>query len=341
MGFRDVVTLCRRWIPYPFGKSGIEFRRWLLIEGNRLVVTVLLSLLVFGFTLGLGIVWPIEIEALLTETDTVENVLIALLSGIILLVSIVVSINSISLSFDISSIGAQQEQIEAVMDFRREIGRLTDADKRPSDPSTFIASMAVLLENRAACLPERMEGHTQAFRSDVEATVEELIADVDGIAATDLDEGELPFLWKGLEFEYGKHIDNIRMLQDTYPDEIDESFQGDLEELITALKLFATGREYFKTLFYNEEVSRLSRTLLIVSLPAILVTAGATLAIGQVLLPTGWIGGLPPRLTFIAIVLTIALVPFIVLTAYMLRITTVAIRTATGGPFWLKQQSRN
>jgi len=42
-------------------------------------------------------------------------------------------------------------------------------------------------------------------------------------------------------------------------------------------------------------------------------------------------------MSFVATVFTIALAPFLVLTAYMLRLATVAQRTAGAGPFSLQQ----
>ena len=109
-----------------------------------------------------------------------------------------------------------------------------------------------------------------------------------------------------------------------------------LDELKRVLKLFAVGREYFKTLYYTREVADLSRTLLAVSLPAILVTVTTILAINANLLPDVWMLGLPPLLTFVAISFTVALTPFLVLTSYMLRLATVTRRTATAGPFNLR-----
>lgn len=70
-------------------------------------------------------IWTFEMQQLLTETSTVENILLAFLSGIILLVSIVVSINAIVVSQDITSIVAQEDRIRGVMVFRNDVRELT------------------------------------------------------------------------------------------------------------------------------------------------------------------------------------------------------------------------
>jgi len=72
--------------------------------------------------------------------------------------------------------------------------------------------------------------------------------------------------------------------------------------------------------------------LLVISLPTILVVASSTLAIEAHLLPDFWLLDCP-LLTFVSLVITVALAPFVTLIAYMLRIATVAKRTASAGPF--------
>jgi hypothetical protein len=69
--------------------------------------------------------------------------------------------------------------------------------------------------------------------------------------------------------------------------------------------------------------------------PSIIVTVSAILAINAGIFPNFWLLGLPPLLTFVSVTFTIALIPFVVLTAHMLRVTTVARRTAAAGPFVL------
>ena len=109
-----------------------------------------------------------------------------------------------------------------------------------------------------------------------------------------------------------------------------------LEHLIEAFELFATGREYFKTLYYTDEVSRLSQTLLITALPAILINASTVLAINAGLLPDFWLFGIPPLQTFVAAAFTVSLAPYLVLTGYSLRLATVARLTSSAGIFSLR-----
>jgi len=95
-----------------------------------------------------GTIWTFELQQLLTETSAVQTLLNTFLSGIILLVSIVVSTSSIVLSYDITSLDNQENRMEAAMEFRRNIDELSDKNTNPTDPSSFVKSMTQVIRAR-------------------------------------------------------------------------------------------------------------------------------------------------------------------------------------------------
>ena len=328
----------RAWFPIPVAGRGAQLRRWLFLEGNRYAVTVSPLLGYFITIIVIGTVWAFEIERLLTETTAIQNLLNTFLNGIILLVSIVVSINSIVLSYDISSMNSQQDRIEATVDFRRKLGQIGIGEETPTDMSSFLRVITDAIQERAQVLVDETKGTDGEFAVDVANYCESVVK-----MAEDLDKslhrsggGEFGMLWIGLETDYSLLMDQSQSVASKHQDDIDSDTETQLEELLQILELFATGREYFKTLYYTREISKLSRTLLLVSLPAILITATAILAINANLLPNIWFFGLPPLLSFVAAAFTIALTPFLILTAYMLQLTTVALRTSAAGTFVLR-----
>ncbi|RBI58611.1 hypothetical protein DMJ13_26135 [halophilic archaeon] len=338
MSVIDDYESLRSWFPLPTRERGLKLGRWVLLEGNRYAVTAALLSVTFIAILVIGTVWTFQLQRLLTETSAVQSVLTAFLSGIILLVSIVVSINSIVLSYDITDISTQQDRIEKTMEFRREVGRIADGEESPSDPNTFLDLMSEVIHERAQALEDVTEGADEEFASDLLEYVES-ISDTATYLEQSLNRvtgGEFGVLWLGLEMDYGNLINRSRQITNSYSSQFSEDTDEQFDELLRALELFATGREYFKTLYYSREISELSRTLLLISLPATLVTATSILAINAGLLPDMWLLGLPPLLTFVAVTFTVALAPFVVLTAYMLRVATVARKTASAGPFVLR-----
>ena len=338
MSVADHLQDLRNWVPVPLEGVHPRLIRWLLLEGNRYAVTGALLTFVFVAIMLIGTVWTFEMQRVLTETRAVGTILNTLLSGIILLVSIVVSINSIVLSHDITSVGAQETRIQTAMDFRDDVGELTKMGESPSDPGSFLKLMGDVTEERAEALvdvtteidkkpAEKVEQYVDSVKDTV-GHLDESVQDVSG--------AQFGVLWLGLELDYGPHLDRSRMLQNTYQEEFTDPVQERFDDLTYAFEIFAVGKEYFKTLYYSQEISELSRSLLVVSLPAILVNASAILAINAQLFPEVWIFGLPPLLSFVATVFTISLAPYIVLTSYMLRLSTVAKRTTSAGPFSLE-----
>jgi len=328
----------RSWAPVPTSSRKIRLVRWILLEGNRRAITGALLTVTFVTILAAGQIWPFEMRNLLTETQAVQTILNTLLSGIILLVSVVVSINSIVLSYDITSITAQEDRIEAAVDFRQKLDELGEPTADPTEPSAFLQMMAERIRERAQALEAITEGAEEEFARDVQEHIEKVTETTSSLEQSlDLSHGgELGVLWLGLETDYGSFINKSRNLLSRYQTRSETEPTEEFEELIRAMELFAIGREVFKTLFYTREIADLSRTLLVVSLPSILITAIAILAINANLLPDVWLFGLPPLLTFVAATFTIALAPFLTLTAYMLRVATVAQRTAGTGLFSLR-----
>ncbi|WP_418279808.1 hypothetical protein [Halorubrum sp. DTA98] len=331
-GFRD-------WFPVPQRNGRFHVIRWVLLEANRLAVTGALLTFVFAALMLIGSIWTFQMQQVLTETPAVQTILSSLLSGIILLVSIVVSINSIVLSHDITSVDAQGNRIQGVMEFRRDIGELTESGESPTDPASFLSLMAAVIHDRASALEEITAGSDGELTADIQEYVDEVINTIEPLdhQSDSASGAEFGILWLGLEADYGTFMDRSRALRSSHGSELSETFDEGLDDLVEAFQLFAVGKEYFKTIYYTQEVSQLSQTLLVISLPSILVTASAILAINAKILPDTWVFGLPPLLSFVATVFTISLAPFLVLTAYMLRLSAVAQRTAGAGPFSLQQ----
>ncbi|WP_336136652.1 hypothetical protein [Natronomonas amylolytica] len=276
--------------------------------------------------------WTFEMQTLLTDTSTVQTILNTFLSGMILLVSIVVSINSIVLSHDMSSVTNQEDRVQGATQFRRDIGELTEDGENPSDPSSFLRAMSRIISTRAQALTNDLDGVEQKLIEDIEEYAASVSDAAEQLGEVEETSGaEFAVLWKGIGFDYGSHIDRSRTLGSSHDDSLER-----FDDLIKAFELFATGKEYFKTLYYTREVSQLSRTLLVVALPAILFNASAIIAINGDVLPDGAILGIPPLQTFVAVAFTVSIAPYLVLTAYMLRISTVARLTASGGIFSLK-----
>jgi len=329
-----VLRRWREWFPTPTAEGGFDLSRWVLLEANRLAVTGALLTFVFVSFVLLGIVWTFEMQNLLTETSAVQTILNTLLSGMILLVSIVVSINSIVLSHDMSSVTNQEDRVKGASDFRRELSELSRPDENPSDPASFLTVMSRTIRERAQRLDD--DGLDSEGTEDIRTYASSVAEMAEKLGAIENTGGaEFAVLWKGMEFRYGAQMERSGTLRSAHKSEAADDLEDQLDHLTDALELFAIGKEYFKTLYYTQEVSKLSQTLLVITLPAILINASTILAINAELLPDFFVLGLPPLQTFVAAAFTISLAPYLVLTAYMLRLSAVARLTSSAGIFSL------
>lgn len=325
----------------PFsGLDANPLRRWFLYTGSRLSVTAVLLAGVFCTLLGLGLVRPVDMHRLVSETPAAREMFTALLRGAILLVSIVVSINSIVLSQEITDIESQRDRVEGSIEYRRRIEELIEADVSPTQPGHFMAAILSAVAMETKRLDRFAEaGDDPEFRADVDAFVAVVREDVIRArrALGSAGSGTFEVLLAGLNYDYSTQLTAARQLRREFGEDVDEDRRQVLDDLVDTLEFFAVGREYFKSLYYKRELARLSKWLLYVSLPVIVFTSYVILALDVDLLPDWSFGGLSSLYLLVAFAYTVALSPFVVLTAYVVRLAAISLRTLAAGPFLVNE----
>lgn len=317
-------------------------KQWVLLTGRREVVASGLLVAVFFVLIGLAMLNQVSMRQLLNNTTTLQTLFSALLSGAILLVSIVVSINSVVLSQEITSLEEQEEQIDASIAYRERIEDVVETEVSPTRPAKFLQVILQSLAAQTKHLAEiATDSSNEAFRADVEQFAKHLIQDAKR-SATTLDGtqfGSARVLLAGLNYDYSWQLNATRQLQLEYAGSLSDEEAEVIDDLINTLKLFATGQSYFNSLYFKRELARLSNTLLYVSLPVIIITSYVLLALDAKQFPDVSIFGLSPLLLVISAAYTIALAPYLVLTVYVVRTGTVTLRTLAAGPFILQKMT--
>ena len=317
-------------------------KRWLLLTGPRIWVMFVLMFLVFVCLLGLSLVRPYDMRDLLTETNAVKTLFSTLLSGAILLASIVVSINSIILSQEMTDIESQQNRIDASIRYHREIEDFIEVDITPARPADFMNAVIYAISRQVHSLDHlAADGPSDGFQADVSEFADHVAEDVEQArrTLTAARFGTFKVLLAGLNYNYSGQLHAARGLKRKYGDELGEENREAIQDLIDTLKHMGTGREYLKSLYYKRELARLSSRLLFVSLPVIVFTSYVILALDANLFPDIFLFGLSPLLLSVAFAYTVALAPFIILTAYIIRAATITLRTLAAGPFILQEGS--
>ena len=301
--------------------------RWLFLTGSRRSLTLLLSMLVLGVLLVVGTVWEIEMERLVNETRAVQSLFNTLLGGIILFVSVVLSINIALLSQELGPLQTKRSQLEDSIEFKTELEEVVESGASLSEADSLSQFLLRALQNEGRRLrrsAERLDD--EDARADIEAFVSEVeaeFASAERRLRSNDRRGTAPVL-PGLDYDLARHISAVRRIRSEHGDTLNESAAGSLSNFVELLESFASGREYFRALYFKREVQSLSADLLLLSLPVIVFTSYALLAIDAGLFPTVSAFGIPPRLLYVSVGYAIALSPYLLLSAYMLRIVTVS-----------------
>mgnify|MGYP000459825436 CR=1 FL=1 len=299
-------------------------RQWLLYDGNRLVVAAL-GLVALFFAFGpLGHAFTGAEGQPLSRSGTVVPLLTTLLSGNFLLVSIVVSVNSLFVSGEQNPLGQQFGRIQSIAEFRNRLETITEFDHIPPEPAAFLRVLTGDVVERAQYLREEIPATDFEFREDFDAYLDDL-GRVTGDLNDSLDEaaGPLDVVLATLEYDYDRQVNDLRRLRAEGDGDLPEQVTTTIEDMLDLLQYFATTREYFKTLYFRREFANLSRDLLFVALPAIAVMSYALLHIDQ----------LPRSHWLVVSVHVVSLAPIALLAAYVLRVVAIAKRTESAGQF--------
>ena len=311
--------------------------RWLFLTGNRFGVAVALSLLFVALEvlfIEFGLVYVGPGSNLATTLGS------GLLSGLLTLLTIVLSINQLILSRLFGSAGNLSDQLEGTLDYRRTVEDIADVDVSPNEPSAFIGLLADTLERRVGDFRREVESEAGSLDSgdDVESYASAVTDYADHLkTADDLDDAS-KVLVVTLGTDYADHLDTTRKYRSRYgedlPDEADEA----LDDVLELLKAVATMRQFFKTLTLQQELAMLSRQLIYTGVPAVLVTyflshtytaaSDMPTAIDPTYMPI-----------VVAVATGIVLLPLAVLVTSLLRIATVSLYTVSIGTFIPPEES--
>ncbi|MFA9417298.1 hypothetical protein [Natrinema sp. HArc-T2] len=321
------------------GESRLKI--WLLLGANRLHVTAVLALAVFvGFVAAVTLL-PKPLTPQLQTGDTIETMFSTMLSAIITGTTLVVTIGQLVLSQENGPLGDQRERMENSMDFRDFTEELIGSPS-PADPSTFLRELVGVAQQRAENLREHVsENDADGLRADVDEFTDSLV----GNSETVRDQlegasfGTFDVLFAALNYNYGWKIFQVERIANEYEDDLSDDELALLDELKTALSLFGPAREHVKTLYFEWALVSLSQMILYAAVPA-LVIAGIMLTVVDAGTFPGQTLGVTNMTLAIGLAFTITLVPFLLFTAYVLRIVTVAKRTLAIEPLILRDSQR-
>ncbi|MGQ3414129.1 hypothetical protein ACT4ML_18025 [Natrinema sp. LN54] len=310
-----------------------RLKQWLLLDGDRFVIAAAVAA-AFGITyvaLSTAGVAPIA------NGQPLFYAFSGLVSGNFTLITVVVSINQLLLSQELQSPGELESEIEDTVDYREEVEAVSNRTA-PAEPSGFLR----LVVESARRDAQRLGGTAiDDLSADGRDEVDEIVTDltnefdrIDGLVE-ESDAGIFNTLSTMLETNFAHEIQRLEEFRRTYGDELSADTDEAIDDLLNRLREMDIARQYFKSVYLQVELSRLSRYLFYAGIPAI---GTAIAALFVMTAATGPPFGRPVRAVVFPIAVAVGVLPLTTLFAYILRTATVTERTAAITPFTTPEQ---
>lgn len=309
--------------------------QWVLLTGDRRTVAASFTAAIFLAVALLAAAGVVGLSA-----PRMMWFLNGTINGLLTLIPITVGINQIILSRELNPLGEFSSEFEDTMEFRRQVEELTGETVSSAQASAFCASLFVALERQAqafdnACAasddPE-LEREASDYAQSVKRRGDQMTNTLDSIAY-----GLLDTFLALLDFQDTDLVQRTHYFRNEYDEALPEEAISSLRRIMDVLERVNTIREYLMTLAIQRELADLSATLLYTGFLAIVVAGLVILGYRNV--PAFTLSNAAGTV-LAAAVFAVALIPLAVLISHMLRVATIARRSAAFGPFLTPEQHR-
>ncbi|AWB28334.1 hypothetical protein [Halococcoides cellulosivorans] len=328
----DELTVSKR---DPAGESRVA--QWVLLDGNRLVITALLVVAMFVSFVGVvGTLGPPFADQIAAE-DTIETIFATMLTVIVTGTTLVVTIGQLVLTQENGPLGDQRDRMDGSMAVRESVAELTGAPS-PLDPAAFLQVILQTAAQRAEALRASVGDTTDGIGAEIDELASNVLTDAE-TACKRLDGaqfGTFEVIAAALGFDYSTKLYQLERIVDNDSETLDAADRQHLAELSAALELFGPAREHIKTLYFQWALIDLSQWILYAAVPALAV-AGVMVGVVDAGTVPGATLGIDHIVIVVGAAFAVTLVPFMLFVASVLRILTVAKRTLAIEPLLLRE----
>lgn len=312
--------------------TGDGFRQWFLLEGDRRVIIGGLLATVFFGSVVLGLTRVIGVR----NGTFVTTMFSTIIAGLFSFVPIVIGTNQLALARLFGAPGTPDSirgKFDSLRTFRANVEALApDVTVAPTESARFLAVVVRTIEEQICEVHEAVaDGTNPGLQREVDEYLHAVLEEVEGVS--DRLRGEDPSLFEMLVVlmgeDFSELINAARRVQVMRAEDLSATAEESLDELIEALVAADVLREYFKIVYFQQELAKLSRLLAYSGIAALLTSMLIVMTYSGETAPGNGTG----FLLLIGLSLTIAFSPFAVLFAYVLRIATIVERTAAPGGF--------
>ena len=322
-------TLRRR-----LGVNRVAF--WVLLTGSRWVIAGGLALLVFGLFVVGSTVKQAPLRPLMESSNMVTITFSGLVGATITSATLVVSINQLVLSQEIGSLGTIRNRMDVGTDFRQNTDELL-GETTPTDPATYLDRLIETTEHRARALRDAVAGSNDPdLREKIDVYVDDLLGNASKTREdlADSEFGSLEVVAPAIDYDYNRKMHDVRRFKHQYWESLTPEQIERLDALLTALTMYGTARAYLNGLYIQWSLIKLSRAIIYTAVAALLVSAAVALFVDASTL-TGSLFGIDTMVWLVSGAFTVAVLPFFVFAAYILRLGTLTKQTLTVEPLLL------
>lgn len=318
-----------------------RLRYWLLLDGDRWLVAAGLTVSFFVVLVLVGAFGPSSFRTVMRSTNQVGIAFQALVASLITGVTLVVTIGQLVLSEEFGSLDEQREQMDGAIDFRHDLDESLGAIG-PPDPAAFLQWLIETSERRAKTLEDAVEtNRDEELREQVGRFVADLTENAEAVAdrLERTEFGEFGLLRAAMDYNYSWKVYGVQWLRSEYDTSLDDAERAAFDALLDVLTVFGPTREHFKSVYFQWELVRLIRSILVTAIPALAVAVATLLYLEPDSFPDVVLG-IATIIWVVSAASAISVVPFFLLASIVLRIATVAKRTSAVGPFILHDSDR-
>ena len=303
------------------GDAG-RLRHWVFLDGNRLVLTALVCLGVFAVTrvsvaAGLLAVGPRGSVSTLFGSGVV--------AGVFTLITLTLTVNQLISSQVFGQPDSLRSRYEKGVELHDSVSELNPSGRAPVRGSEFVSTTGAALADHADSLREhRTTGDAAAA---VDALAKRLGDYADQVESVSSEMQPIQVISTLGGSDYARlRAETAAIAADA--DEADGP-TDDLEAVEALLGHVSVGRQYYKTLALHQQLAQLSRRVIYVSVPTLIVAMyvpllyrSETATVAEPLLP--WV---------VSGALGVVLCPLALLLTSLLRVATVMRYTVSVAPF--------
>ena len=274
----------------------------------------------------LSVYGPHSIQRFLTS-DAVRTLFSSMVIAITTTVTLVLTLAQVTLSQKLAYLGNFRARMDHAIEFRRDVEERIGISVSPARPMAFFQQLIIHMEDTLHELDYAIADGDQPSHA---AEITEYINAVHAYSTQkqaqleDARFGSFASMFPVLHHDYSWTIYTGRQLRNAHTDEFSDETTAIFDELLATLRLFGPTREYFKTLYFQNELTNVSRGVLYAALPALGV-AGYMVLLFELTAVADWLFGINrvigvnTAVLVVCGVYTLTLVPFALLLAYLLR----------------------